>query len=755
VHALAELVRTKEDWLINHVLASARRLGYTRYTSTLLEAWRVSIQGLSAALIQSIPSSATHFEFTSEYDPVQDPVAYFGIIEAQRHRARGVTLEQYLGLMKSYRQAYYDLLAERDVPAALARQGRGIIEGFFDRVVLGISSEWARVPPDHVLDDMRRTSRAMTNEKNRLLTILESLPLPVLYFEANGDFQLCNQAAVALLDVEHVDGGRPRMGELFTGFIRTILTADAAKKEDMSRCLVPTRHGNVSLLVKRTPMLDVSGKYGGLLITVHDEHMVRRAATNAFTMLPETGDQRLSGSPAPLPGTAATDQKFRELTLLYRVSNTMLTTIRLNKLIHLILSALTAGDTPFFDRAILFMTNERSGFMQGMLGVTRETSVSLTGIIADPADVLGSGWDLSEEVMLRQQDSDFSRLVRGSRLELDKRRNISSRAVLEKRLIYVRDASKEKRVDPVLTERFGISSFAVAPLIAKEKVFGVVLVDNALSGRRISQAELGFLQIFTNQAGVAIENAMLYARLEDANRDLREAQERLIHGERLATIGEMAAGLAHELKGPLVSIGGFANRLLKGLPKAGTQHDSAAMIAKEVQRLEKLLGDILAFGRKTTLCYDQWIMQDLVDESLAVVALACAEQQVTIRREFPKKPLRIVADGQQLKQVFLNLFFNAQEVMAGKGGGTLTVTISSARMRGCPAVTVKVADTGGGVPEHQLHNIFAAFFTTKEAGTGLGLPIAHRIVTNHRGTIQATNLPNQGLEFTITLPAQQ
>ena len=76
-------------------------------------------------------------------------------------------------------------------------------------------------------------------------------------------------------------------------------------------------------------------------------------------------------------------------------------------------------------------------------------------------------------------------------------------------------------------------------------------------------------------------------------------------------------------------------------------------------------------------------------------------------------------------------------------------------MRGCPAVTVKVADTGGGVPEHQLHSIFTAFYTTKDSGTGLGLPIAHRIVTNHRGTIQAHNLPNQGLEFTITLPAQQ
>jgi signal transduction histidine kinase/PAS domain-containing protein len=752
VHALATLVRTKEDWLIKRVLASARRLGYTRYTSTLLDAWRASIQGLSEALIQSINTTSQHFDFSPEYDPVQDPVAYFGIIEAQRHRARGVTLEQYLGLMIYYRQAYYDLLAAREVPAALARQGRSIVESFFDRMTIGISSEWARVPHDLCIEDMRRTNRVMANEKNRLLTIVESLPVPVLYFDGAGSLQLFNQAAASLLDVGRDTAGRLCVGTALADFVRPLLTTDPLQPAVLAHCPVPTRQGEALMQVQRTPLLDVSGKYGGLLITLIDATVKRSASGGHGAMLPEAVAPNIPLATVP---SATNDQKFRELSLLYRVSNTMLTTIRLNKLIHLILTALTAGDTPFFDRAILFMTNERSGFMQGMLGVTRETSASLTGAVADPADILGSSWDLSEEIMLRQQTSEFSRLVRSSRLELDKRLNISSRAVLEKRLIYVRDASKEKRVDTSLIERFGIRSFAVAPLIAKEKVFGVVLVDNALSGRRISQAELGFLQLFTNQAGTAIENAMLYTRLEEANRNLREAQERLIHGERLATIGEMAAGLAHELKGPLVSIGGFAKRLLKGLPETGAQHDSAEMIAREVHRLEKLLGDILAFGRKTTLCYDQWTMQDLLEESLAIVAPACAEQKIAIRRSFPKKPLKIVADGQQLKQVFLNLLFNAQEVMASQGGGTLSLSLAASRMRGCPAVTIKIADSGGGVPEHQLHSIFAAFYTTKEAGTGLGLPIAHRIVTNHRGTIQARNLPTPGLEFTITLPQQQ
>jgi signal transduction histidine kinase/PAS domain-containing protein len=759
VHALTELVRSKEDWLIERVLIAARHHGYARYTSTLMEAWRASIQGLSDALIQSLATSPAKFDFSPEYDPVQDPIAYFGIIEAQRHRARGVTLEQYLGLLKYYRQAYYDLFATRGLGATIAREGRRGIERFFDRLEFGVCSEWARVPHDGFVEDLRRVNRAMTNEKNRLLTIIESLPLPVLYIDASGMLQLFNRAAAELLEVGHDDGGGTWMNAELERIVRDMLKDVKVGNAVSQTCLVQTRHGERPLLVKAAPMLDVSSKFSGTVISLIDP-----PAPGGGAELPMM-NQHVEPSAAPQTtftkqrfesaSTTAANQKFKELMLLYRVSNTMLTTVRLNKLIHLILTALTAGENPFFDRAILFLTNDRSGFMQGMLGVTRETSVVMAGMVTDPADVLGSSWDLSEEVMLRQQESEFTRLVRGSRLELDKRQNISSRAALEKRLIFVRDISKEKRADTALAEKLGITSFAVAPLIAKEKVFGIVLVDNAMSGRRIQQSDLGFLQIFTNQAGVAIENALLYTRLEEANRSLREAQERLIHGERLATIGEMAASLAHELKGPLVSIGGFAKRLLRGLPEAGAQHDSAEMITKEVLRLEKLLGDILSFGRKTTLCYDQWHVQEMVEESLAVVAPSCAEQQITVQRKFPVKPLQIIADGQQLKQVFLNLFFNAQEAMIGKGRpGILAVSIAPSRLRGCPAVTIKVADSGGGVPESQLHNIFTAFYTTKEAGTGLGLPIAHRIVTNHRGTIQVHNIPDKGLEFTITLPQQ-
>ena len=176
------------------------------------------------------------------------------------------------------------------------------------------------------------------------------------------------------------------------------------------------------------------------------------------------------------------DKKLKEISLLYRLSNTILSTIELNKLIHLILTALTAGENPCFDRAMLYLLNKQAGVMQGMLGVTRETSHNTVA----EGEILAGRWDLAEEEMVLQRDCEFSRKVRASRLELNRLENVISRSVLEKRLIFIPDVTKEKRVNHDIIKEFGIKSFATVPLMAKEQVVGVVVVDNGMSGRPIA-----------------------------------------------------------------------------------------------------------------------------------------------------------------------------------------------------------------------------------------------------------------------------
>jgi two-component system, NtrC family, sensor histidine kinase HydH len=442
---------------------------------------------------------------------------------------------------------------------------------------------------------------------------------------------------------------------------------------------------------------------------------------------------------------AQNEKKLKELSLLYRMSNTMLSTIKLNKLIHLTLTALTSGPAPFFDRAMLFLSNERSGVLLGMLGVTRETSPQLSIPQGGGEDILSSRWDISEEEMARQRESEFCRQVLGKRLELDASLNIASQAVLEKRLIYI---PYETGYGEELSGRG--SAIAASPLIAHGQAVGAVLVDNALTQAPMTQEELRFLQLFANQAGMAIENSMLYNQIEDANRQLGEAQENLLQKERLAAIGEMAADIAHELKGPLVAIGGFAGRLTKKLPQDSNEWGHADLIVREVLRLEGILSEILLFSKKTTICYTRCNIADIVKDSLAVVTPPLEEKQISVTTRFPRQKLLLLGDGQQLKQVFINILLNAHDAM--DEGGKLFIQLSASDLDGKEAVCVKISDTGGGIPLEALNSIFTPFYTTKESGTGLGLPIANRIITNHGGKIQITNNPGQGVEFRVILP---
>jgi GAF domain-containing protein len=178
-------------------------------------------------------------------------------------------------------------------------------------------------------------------------------------------------------------------------------------------------------------------------------------------------------------------------------------------------------------------------------------------------------------------------MVKETRIPLDKSLNVYSRAVLDKKLYFISDATKERQEDRGFVKRFGVKAYAAVPLMVKGETVGLVIVDNPLTGRTISRDDLLFLQLLMNQAGTAIDNSMLHIRIEDAHRDFREIQQRLIQGEKLAAIGEMAASIAHELKGPLVSIGGFAKRLERKFVPGSSERKYAETIVHEVSRLKR------------------------------------------------------------------------------------------------------------------------------------------------------------------------
>ena len=430
------------------------------------------------------------------------------------------------------------------------------------------------------------------------------------------------------------------------------------------------------------------------------------------------------------------------LDVMFRLGNTLLSTIRLNKLIHLLLSVLVSESAAMFERSMLFLRVEKTGILQGMVGIARDDA---DGIVMSGGRFgsLSGRWELPEEVISRQRTSEFCSKVRVTRIEPHASCPITLALDRGEPILA---SNEDCKCCPGcnLLDRFSITSFAVVPLLSEDICPGVMLLDNPSSGVT-SGTNLELLSLLSFQAGMAMKNSLMYNRLETALERLKDAQERLVHGERLAAIGEMAANVVHELKNPLITIGGFASRLLKVLPAEGTEQRYAKTIVSEVARLEHLLADILAFSRKPTICFVPCSPGQIIADCLAGFGDVLSERGITVSISMPEQNVSVQGDPYQLKQVFLNLIINASDVM--KEGGQLDI---SGQLKDS-VIEICFRDTGGGVPSEVMPRIFSPFFNTKKHGTGLGLPIANRIILNHQGKMDVTN-EAKGACFRIVMP---
>lgn len=195
---LEKLLKTNEEWLMERILKYAKNQGYAAYTSTLKEAWRLSITGLSGSVITGISNYSRAPELAPEEDLSDDPVAMFGIVEAKKHRMRGISLRMFLGLMKYYRQSYIDLIKENELALSLQENYELFVNRIFDRIEIGFCVEWSGSSGDKALKEMQVSNRLMTNEKNKYLTIFESIPNPVIILDHQHKIDNMNFSAVRL-----------------------------------------------------------------------------------------------------------------------------------------------------------------------------------------------------------------------------------------------------------------------------------------------------------------------------------------------------------------------------------------------------------------------------------------------------------------------------------------------------------------------------------------------------------------------------
>jgi two-component system sensor histidine kinase HydH len=240
--------------------------------------------------------------------------------------------------------------------------------------------------------------------------------------------------------------------------------------------------------------------------------------------------------------------------------------------------------------------------------------------------------------------------------------------------------------------------------------------------------------------------------LAETNRRLEQAEAEKRRSERLAALGQLSAGLAHEIRNPLGVIKGSAEMLNKKLQATDTvTSELAGYISSEVNRLNTIVTRFLDFARPHELDLHPQEIPGLVDRALKAVRDRWPEAQVQVERHYAENLPLVPVDGDLCEQVFTNLFLNAYEAMEAKGG-KLQVRIAVAHCDGRPGVEVEVEDSGPGVAPELRGQIFNPFFTTKTSGVGLGLSIVSKIVDDHRGRIRLASEPGKGACFRVFLP---
>jgi PAS domain S-box-containing protein len=448
----------------------------------------------------------------------------------------------------------------------------------------------------------------------------------------------------------------------------------------------------------------------------------------------------------------ARQTKIEQLNLLRRLSEAMSGTLEIDRLLGLILTCMTAGHALGFNRAFLFMRNREANRLEARQAVgptSREEAFRIWGELAVRQRDVDAVFADVEKLGPADEQPLFA-LVKDLSYPLNEAHigEILVRAVLEQKVQTVTDAVNDKRVTSEFRARLGAKAFVAVPLVAMSEVVGVVMADNIYSGRPITEEQAEMLGMFANQAGLAIENARAYAEIRDKMARLRSAHAQLVHSENLATIGRMAAHVAHEIRNPLTTVGGFARSILKHPERAERNRESAEVICEEVGRLEKILSNVMDFTRpakpELVPCYAPDFLRKIVRE----VRPELGRRHVSMDTEIAEDVPTVHLDAEKIKQVIINLLRNAADAMPD--GGAVRISLVTAEK----GIEIAVTDTGQGMTVKVLRKIFSPFFTTKPDGTGLGLALSRKIVEDHGGKLRASSELGKGSTFTVVLPLE-
>jgi signal transduction histidine kinase len=332
--------------------------------------------------------------------------------------------------------------------------------------------------------------------------------------------------------------------------------------------------------------------------------------------------------------------------------------------------------------------------------------------------------------------------------------------------VLVEDVEKDPRFAKINDPKYGGGSFICVPLRVGERIVGVVnLAKKEQTPGAVSQpftpTDLQFLNALMTYTAYAVDNARLFQEAREAAQRLQEvvedqklrltlAQQQMLEAAKLSALGELVAGVAHELNSPLTVLVGTAD-LLEAMASPELQQH-VELMREALESARSVVRGLLTFGRRTPLEKTHVSPVDLLDKALALTAGELRVADVKVDKDVDPDVPHVWADGHQLQQVLVNLITNAKHAMESVvGERRLSISL---RRSGPDTIRFRVEDSGPGIPAELISKVFDPFVTTKTEGTGLGLSISYGIVSEHGGRIRVESPEGRGAAFTVELPIE-
>jgi len=452
------------------------------------------------------------------------------------------------------------------------------------------------------------------------------------------------------------------------------------------------------------------------------------------------------------------DNKTLEVRFLHELGSVLQSSVDLEEVLSVALTAITAGKGFGMNRAFLLLVDREHAMLNGFLAIGprnfEEACQAWDEIASNDMDLqtLAQNFRLNK---LSSERAKFHDILEQLSTPLSAGDNLLNKALDGTHPLLIEDAFHHPDVTPGLAHLLGVDTFLLMPLHSRNRRIGLIIADNCITHRRITEEDMRSLETFTFPVAFAIERASLYDRLQvelnrvtEAGNKLREQQELIARMEKMALVGRITSSIAHTIRNPLMIIGGFARSMLKTTPATDPKRDFIESIVNETRQLEGVLDEVLNYSDSLYPTRDFWDVNQMI--GAAIKDLQGILQQKGCECSFDPDPAlpHVYIDIKQFSYCVRTLIANDIE---GHGGGNIRIRVSG----GTDGIQVSIEDKGRTVTQEELDQILTPFAVAHDMGTGIGLALCRMMLEKQGIPFVVTAPPEGGITYTITLPTRK